>query len=218
MDLSSPRILVIDHHPIVREGIVSVLSAAFVGTEVTEFGCFQEALAHLDKKPAGFVVSDFRVKGETLISFLREINGKGCKIRCLILSALDEIQAGYPGIKAGASGFVGKCSPTTQIVDAVKTIMAGRHYVSERLAKALMESRGSDAQPSAGTQLTSRELQIFALIGETRSVSLIASQLGLSVKTVETHRENIKNKLGHQSAGQLAAAAVRWLDANPVAI
>jgi DNA-binding NarL/FixJ family response regulator len=217
MDSSAPRILVIDPHPVVRRGVVSILTPAYENTKIIGCGNFTDALQYLGKQHIDLVVSDFRIDGDTALSFLEKLPSAKPGTRCLIFSALDEVQIGYPCIRAGASGFVSKTSPIPDLVEAVRTVLLGRHYVSERLAKALMNGNGS--QPSSpGTYLTPRELQIFSLIGVSLSVSSIAAKLGLSVKTVEAHRENIKNKLGHPTAAHLAAAAVRWLDDTSVVI
>jgi DNA-binding NarL/FixJ family response regulator len=86
------------------------------------------------------------------------------------------------------------------------------------LSQALINGSECGLNASALAQLTSREIQVFSLIGQGHTVSQIAPKLGVSVKTVEAHREHIKNKLGHQSSSQVAAAAVRWLDETSVAI
>ncbi len=215
---SAPRIIIIDPHPITREGVVTVLSTSLAGSKVTGRTNFQETLTFMDHNPVDLVITDFRVQGDTALSLLKTLKSRNPGHRCLILSASDEIQVGYPCIRAGASGFVGKSAPVAQIVNAVCSILDGHPYVSERLARKLMEAHESDSHPSAGSILTNRELQVFSLIGEGIAVSTIATKLNLSVKTVEAHREHIKTKLGHQNASQLAAAAVRWLDGTSVAI
>lgn len=218
MESSTPRILVIDPHPITREGVVAVLAASLAGSKVTGRQNIPETLAFIDGNPLDLIITDFRVQGDTALSLLKMLKGRNPGPRCLILSASDEIQVGYPCVRAGAAGFVGKSSSVTHIVAAVRSVLDGRPYVSHHLAKKLMEAHGSNAHPSAGSHLTTRELQVFALIGEGMAVSTIAAKLGLSVKTVEAHREHIKTKLGHRNASQLAAAAVRWLDDTSVTI
>jgi DNA-binding NarL/FixJ family response regulator len=218
MSPSCPHILVINPKPITREGIVAVLSASLTDSDVTGCADFPEALAFVEGYPVDLIITDFRSQGDTVLSLLKALNGRNPKPRCLILSASDEIQVGYPCIRAGASGFVEKSSPVAIVVEAARSILAGRPYVSERLSQALMANGGNGRAASAGTHLTARELHIFSLIGEGMAVSMIAVKLGLSVKTVEAHREHIKTKLGHQCASQLAAAAVRWLDDSSVII
>lgn len=182
------------------------------------FGRFPDAFAAAELHAIDLIITDFRIRGETALSFLEKLGVAKIQTRCLIFSALDEIEVGYPCIRAGASGFVGKSSPVANMVEAARSILTGRPYVSDRLANALMGKSGTIASTSPGAHLTPRELQIFSLIGEGLSVSMIAKKLGLSVKTIEAHREHIKNKLGYPTAANLAAAAVRWLDDSSVAI
>jgi DNA-binding NarL/FixJ family response regulator len=212
MPKNPSRILVIDPHPVVRRGMVAILTPSIDHASITGCGTFSDALQYLQTHPVDLVISDFRIDGDTALSFLRNPIMVKSGIRCLVFSALDEVEIGYPCIRAGACGFLSKSAPPAQIVEAARTVRDGRHYVSERLSKALMNGQGSNSVPSPGTQLTRRELEIFSLIGGSMPVSKIAAKLGLSVKTVEAHRDHIKNKLGHPSAAHLAAAAAKWLD------
>ena len=212
------RVLVIDHHPIIREGIIAVLSEALKGMDIRGCGDFSEAMFQVESQAIDLVVTDFRVQGDTALSFLKCLEHSELQTRCLILSGYDEIQVGYPCIRAGASGFIGKSASVACLVGAIQSIHAGRHYFSERLSRALMENQGAETKTSPGTHLTARELQIFALVAEGLGVSNIALKLGISVKTVETHRENIKNKLGLENSAQLTATAVRWLDDSSIVI
>jgi DNA-binding NarL/FixJ family response regulator len=218
MALPAHPILVIEPHPILREGIVAVLAHALVGAFITGVASFPDAITFIESHPVDLVLTDFRAQGDTVLSLLKQLGTDEFHTRCLILSAGDEIQIGYPCIRAGASGFVAKTSTVADVVIAVQTVLAGRHHVSEHLSHALMAGHGPDPESSPGTHLTSRELQIFSKIGQGMAVSAIAAKLGLSVRTVEAHREHIKNKLGHQSASQVTAAAVRWLDDTSVSI
>jgi len=163
------------------------------------------------------VVSDFRISGETVLTFLDRLRAVPGNMRCLVYSGADEMQVGYPCIRAGASGFVSKSAPVERVVEAAKTVLDGRQYVSQPLSRILMNHRNRH-QPASGPQLSHRELEIFSLLGTGMSVSEIAKRLGISVKTVETHRENIKNKLGCTSAAQVMVAAARWLDEASVSI
>ena len=218
MALPVHHILVIEPHPILREGIQAVLAHALVGAIITGSASFPEAITFIESHPVDLVLTDFRAQGDTVFSLLKHLGTANPQTRCLILSAGDEIQIGYPCIRAGASGFVAKTATVADVVGAVQTVLAGRHQLSEHLSHALMTGHGPVPESSPGTHLTSRELQVFAKIGQGMAVSAIAAKLGLSVRTVEAHREHIKNKLGHQCASQVTAAAVRWLDDNSVHI
>ena len=175
MNPSGSHILVVNSQPILREGIVAVFTAALMGAIITGIGSFPEALALIAKTPIDLVVATFRVQGDTALSFLHELKDSGSTTRCLILSSLDEIQIGYPCMLAGASGFVKKSSPVSDVVDAVRMVLAGNHYASEQLSKALMDRPGPESIASAGTHLTASELRIFTMIGGCMTVSAIAA-------------------------------------------
>jgi DNA-binding NarL/FixJ family response regulator len=164
------------------------------------------------------VISEFRILGDTVLTFLDKLKKSSSKPRCLIFSGGDETQIGYPCILAGASGFVSKAEPVDKIVEAAGTVLDGRQYISESLARLLMRHQGSETKPSAGIHLSRRELEVFSMIGAGMKVSKIAERMGISVKTVEAHRENIKNKLGFNNSSQVFAAAVRWADETSVEI
>lgn len=205
-------ILVIDSLPIVRDGIVAVLSAALPEVSLASSGSFPEALDHIASTPIDLVITEFRVHGDTALTFLEKLKEERSTTRFVILSSLDEIRTGHLCIRAGASGFVKKSSPTSIVVEAVRSILAGRSFISEPLARALADGNLPHDITLRVSSLSPRELEIFTHIGGCLSVSQIAARLGLSVKTVEAHREHIKNKLALQTSSQVVAAAVRWID------
>ena len=218
MNPPAASILVIDSHPIVRDGIVAVLSAALPEMSLASSGSFPEALEHIASTPIDLFITDFRVREHTALTFLEKLKEERSTTRCVILSALDEIQIGHPCIRAGASGFVKKSSPTSIVVEAVRSILAGRSFISESLARALADGSLPHDTTLSVSSLSPRELEIFTHIGGCLTVSQIATRLGLSVKTVEAHREHIKNKLALQTSSQVAAAAIRWNDTSSISI
>ena len=216
--LQRPRFLLIDSHPVMRRGLAAVLDEAFEDPATTGCGSFSEALDFLAVHVVDLVVTDFRIMGETALSFLANLALHPQSARCLIFSALDEIRFGVPCVRAGAFGFLSKSAPLSSVADAVHSILAGRPYFSETLAKSLANRHGPSSPDCPTARLTARELQFFSLIGESLGVSQIAARLGLSVKTVEAHREHIKHKLHLHTSAQVTAAAVRWIDDTSVSI
>jgi DNA-binding NarL/FixJ family response regulator len=207
-----------DSHPVMRVGVVTLLSEVMKCEIHAEKGGFRDAAARILKDRVDLVIADFIIHGESALPFLETLDKTASGTRCLIYSAMDEVQVGYPCMRAGASGYISKSAPADKLVLAAKTILEGRHYVSENLSKVLMGKDDSKRKDSVGALLSSRELQVFSLIGAGMVVSQIAARLGISVKTVEAHRENIKNKLGCGNAAQVVAAAARWLDETSVTI
>ena len=218
MSPSPRRILVIDTQPIMREGLVHFLTRSLDCVTVTASGNFPEAHARLRMETVDLVISDFRVAGETVVSFLGALRAEQCGSRCLVISDLNELEAGSLCLRAGACGFVKRSAPVEEIVNAVRQVFAGMTYFSEKLSRMLVSHPSRNMQYPSAMRLTGRELQIFTHLGEGLAVSTIAASLGISVKTVETHRENIKNKLGLQTAALVTLAAARWLDDTHMAI
>jgi DNA-binding NarL/FixJ family response regulator len=210
------RILLIDSQPVVTAGITAILGPVLETAEFVAPGNLTDAIVHIAAHPVDLIISDFRIEGVTVLSLLEKMENGSFPTRCLIFSTLDEIHFGVPCIRAGASGFLSKSAPPAALLDAIRSILAGRHFLSEQLSKALLN--GSAATSSPVSQLSARELQVFSLIGASRTVSQMADHLGLSVKTIEAHREHIKNKLALQNSAQVTAAAIRWYDDTSVAI
>jgi DNA-binding NarL/FixJ family response regulator len=215
---SLPRVLVLDSHPVMREGVAMLLAGAMECAVCAEGGGFPGAAGRILKERIDLVIADFSIHGQTALPFLETLGKSPGRTRCLIFSSFDELRIGYPCMRAGASGFVSKSAPTDRLVAAAKTVLEGRQYVSEMLAKMLMGKEASAVKSSVGALLSSRELEVFTMLGGGMVVSHIAIRLGISVKTVEAHRENIKNKLGCGNSSQVVAAAARWLDDTVVAI
>lgn len=217
MMIQGARILIIDAHPIIRHGLANLLTTSLKCKSITGSDGFAEAWLMIKNDPFDLVVSDFRILNETVLPFLDQLGKSTAKAPCLIYSGGDELHVGYPCMRAGAAGFVSKKASLENVATAAETVLDGRQYVSEFLARLVMNHQGS-VQPSAGAQLSRRELEVFSMIGSGMTVSQIAKRLGISVKTVEAHRENMKNKLGLTTSSQVVAAAVRWLDETSVAI
>lgn len=211
------RFTIIDDHSLVREGIQALLMAGNPDSLVTlcpEIPAVDELLA----TPPDMIICDYRVGRSNALDFLIALAGRPLTPPVLIISMLDELEVGPPCIRAGAKGFVSKSSPSEEILNASRMLLAGKTYLSGRLATALVNhvNRNHRAGPESLTRpLTQREFQIFSLLGEGLSVSAIAERCGISVKTVETHRENIKNKLNLHSATEVVITAAQWLRSSP---
>lgn len=211
------RFTIIDDHSLVREGIQALLMAGNPDSLVTlcpEIPAVDELLA----TPPDMIICDYRVGRSNALDFLIALAGRPLTPPVLIISMLDELEVGPPCIRAGAKGFVSKSSPSEEILNASRMLLAGKTYLSGRLATALVNpvNRNHPAGPESLTRpLTQREFQIFSLLGEGLSVSAIAERCGISVKTVETHRENIKNKLNLHSATEVVITAAQWLRSSP---
>lgn len=204
---------VIDDHSLVREGIKALLLAGIPYSRIQLHSTIPTVDAVL-AAPPDMMICDYRVGKSNALDFLVDLAEHTLAPPVLVISMLDELEIGPPCIRAGAKGFVSKSAPSEEIISASRMLLAGKTYMSTQLTSALMTQvrREHFTGPESPTcRLTTRELQIFTALGEGLSVSAIAERCGISVKTVETHRENIKNKLNLHSATEVVIAAAQWL-------
>jgi DNA-binding NarL/FixJ family response regulator len=210
--MNPTRITIIDDHVFVRQGIETLIGQYFPEAVVTGYDRIPDAetIASLG---ADLIVCDYRVADDHALSLLRAISGNPAPPPVLVISMLEESQIAPACITAGANGFVSKAAPSEEFITAVKMLLAGRTYFSALATKAVFANPGT-ACLSISQQLSQRELQIFSVLGEGVSVGGIAQRLGISVKTVESHRENIKNKLNLHTASEVVIAASKWISSG----
>lgn len=214
-DSSAPcRILVADDHPLFREGVVQWLNrqGGFVCCgEAANPAQILNAVATLQPD---LVLLDLRLGNHDGIDLIKVLKDRHPTLRILVLSQHDESVYAERVLRAGAMGYVMKDHATTEVLEAVQSILRGEAYVSRRVAARLLgkllDPRTAAARSDLG-QLSNRELQIYQMLGSGLSTRDIAAQLGVSFKTVETHRENIKRKLDLADAAQLIHHATIWV-------
>ena len=213
----SPRLrgLLVDDHPIVREGVRRQLEKEpdiEVGFETGDAG---EALEWLRRERCDFAVVDISLEGRSGIDLIKDIRGRKLEFPILVLSVHDEVTYAERALGAGAQGFVLKQEAPGQIAEAVRRILRGEMVVGDRMAGKLFQrfaSRRTEGDLSGPVStLSDRELTILEAIGRGRGTREIAQGLRLSVSTVETYKSRIKEKLNLDSASALASFATRWL-------
>jgi DNA-binding NarL/FixJ family response regulator len=143
MQSPSPRILIVDSHPIIRDGLENLLKPALKNPQIVGCAGFPDALRQLERSPFDLVISDYRIMDDTVLALLEILGKASCKTRCLVFAAGDEKQVGYPCMLAGASGFVSKAEPAERVVEAAEIILKGRQYVSDSLSRLLIKHRGA---------------------------------------------------------------------------
>jgi DNA-binding NarL/FixJ family response regulator len=210
------RLLVVDDHALIREGLKHVIGLQTDMELCGEAYTCQGALEETSSKKPDLMILDLLGSGNGL-ELIKVLRSKFPSLRMLVVSQLDELVYAERTIRAGAHGFVMKKQSIAEILNAIRSVLAGELYVGSRLAaiafnKMLGKRPASEKPRNRGIEnLTDRELQIFHLLGAELSARKISRELNLSVKTVETHRENIKHKLGFQSAADLAEHAFKWI-------
>jgi DNA-binding NarL/FixJ family response regulator len=207
------RVLLIDDHPIVRQGL-----ALLIDREQDLAVCGEADGAHTGLHAVAtlrpdIVVLDISLCGPDGLDVLKEIRMKSGSLPVLILSMHDESIYAERALRAGANGYIMKQEATEKVLVAIRRILAGEVYLSERLTNAMLQQvvhGNAGAKNSPILSLTDRELEIFRLIGEGHSTRRIADELHLSVKTIESHQAHIKEKLALKNARELVQHAIEW--------
>ncbi|WP_198119255.1 response regulator [Massilia rhizosphaerae] len=197
------HIMLVDDHPLVRDGLRARLEAVPHFRVVAEADSGAEALALAGRARIDLVLMDITMRDGSGIEATARLHASHPDIAVLILSMHDKLEYVTQAMQAGARGYVLKDAPGKDIVLAIDTVMAGGIYYSAALARQLVRPAAQD------NQLTSREQEVLRHIANGESNKQIARALDLSVRTVETHRLNIKRKLGIEGQAELIKFAVQ---------
>jgi DNA-binding NarL/FixJ family response regulator len=208
------RILIVDDHPIVRVGIRHMLAGEHDLEVCGEAESADAARQLAMSARPDLAIVDLSLAQGSGLDLVRSLGESVPTLPVLVLSMHDEALFAERVLKAGARGYIMKREAITGLVAAIRQVLAGRIYVSEGMAQAVFERLGREgAVPSSPlASLTDRELAVFDLIGRGQSTAAIAEQLGVSVKTIETYRSNIKTKLNLKDATELIRFAATWTE------
>ena len=210
-------VLIVDDHPIVCEGLDALISKQPDMTVCGHAGNVDEALDLVEKMSPDVAVIDISLKDGNGINLISELKARNSSVRMLVSSMHDETLYARRSLKAGAMGYVNKQEASSRIVGAIRSILSGRIYLSERMSDRLLRGIvGTGATPNVGTvdNLSNRELEVFEFIGNGLSTAEIADKMHLSVKTIQTYRQRIKEKLLLRSASDLIRSASHWVMQN----
>lgn len=209
-------VLVVDDHPIVRRGLIGVINEA-VDLEVCgEASSVPEALRQVEATQPHVVIIDISLGDEDGIELIDYIKSRWPAMKMLVSSAHDEKVFAGRVLRAGALGFISKREPLPQVVEAVRKVLRGEVYLSPHMATCLLQRAavGESLDEDPVQALSNRELQVFEMIGEGLNTREIANRLGISPKTVESHRKVIKTKLNTATSTQLNRRAFQWVQEN----
>jgi DNA-binding NarL/FixJ family response regulator len=213
MTKTKTRIFLVDDHPIVRRGLQLLIS---LEPDLQVCGDAETAPAAVEKvlalKP-DLVVVDLALKGGSGLELIRQLRAQTSKLKMLVFSMRDEGIYAERALRAGANGYITKEEGTDKALEAIRIILQGKSYVSERIAAKMVERIAGGGTPgqTALELLSDRELEVLEMIGEGLGSREIAEQLSVSMKTVESHREHIKTKLGLGGASELVRYAIGWM-------
>ncbi len=209
------QIMIVDDHPLMRKGLAQTLEAEVDLAVCAQVGSAEEALEMVDDAEPDLAVVDISLPGMSGLELVKHLQAVRPALRILMVSRHDEALYAERAIRAGARGYVMKLRAGDVIVKAVRQVLDGRIYVSEEIKDRLLlgMAAGRDALAQSPLEvLSDRELEVFELTGRGLSTREIAERLHLSVKTVESYRARIKDKLSLDSATELMQHAVQWVE------
>lgn len=207
------RVLLVDDHPIVRQGVRMMITQEADMSVCGEAESAEEAMATMIETDPDVAIVDLALRGSSGLELIKD-----AKIRCpevviLVLSMRDEAFYAYRVLRAGARGYITKEEGSDRIIEGVRAVFDGGIYLSEGLASKMIGAYvigTADSEAPLEESLSDRELEVFELIGSGLTTRQIALKLHRSVKTIESHREHIKAKLGLSNANELLTHAVQW--------
>lgn len=209
------RILIVDDHPFMRAGLAQLIERQADLAVCGEAGNPAEALLRLAGGGVDLVLSDMTMPGRSGLDFLKDLLALHPTLPVLVVSMHDEMVYAERALRAGARGYIMKEAGGENLLAAIRQVLGGQVYVSPKMSAQLLDSfsgRRSRQADSPFGKLTDREFEVFQLIGRGKSTREIAQQLGLSTKTVDVHRANLKAKLDLQDTTALVRHAVRWIE------
>lgn len=213
----SARIVLVDDHPIVREGLAQLINQ-HDGLQVCgEAGDGPQAMKVIDQTKPDLAIVDLSLPDTSGLEFIKQLRAAYPKLPLLVLSMHEESVYAPRALQAGARGYIMKREARQNVVTAIRRVLEDRIYVSDKLASEFVRQAidgKSSLDVSPVSKLTDRELEVFELIGQGIGTRLIAQRLHRSIKTIEAHREHIKDKLSLKNAAELSRSAVQWVQSR----
>jgi DNA-binding NarL/FixJ family response regulator len=205
-------ILIVDDHPLVRSGLGELIKHEPDLEVCCEAASLQQAVEFLGHHSPDVAILDISLPDGNGLDLIKRLRLRNPHTRILVLSMHDETLLAERALRAGALGYINKEEAAENIIAAVRRILKGKTWMSQRMTEHLlrMGARIPKSFDSPFDRLSNRELEVFELIGRGLGTGEIAGKLHLSVKTIETHRANIKKKLHIDSSGELTRRAIQW--------
>ena len=213
------RILIVDDHPISRAGIASIIKEEADLTVCGEAGSASEALTQIESTPPHLALIDINLPDRNGIELIKDLQALHPEIKLIAISMHDESLYAERVLRAGGQGYISKQAGGAEMTLAIQKVIKGGLYLSEAMSEMLVRAAANQSQDSRAkdpiSTLTDRELEVLQHIGEGRNPRSIAEKLGVSHRTIEAHRTNIKEKLKLKDMTELIRFATRWADRSP---
>jgi DNA-binding NarL/FixJ family response regulator len=211
------RLLIVDDHPMMRSGLAQLIDNESDLKVFAEADNARQAINAISQQPFDLALVDISLPDKNGLELIKDMRAMSPTLPILVVSMHDEMIYAERVLRAGARGYIMKQEGGLKFLQAIRRVLSGQVYVSEKMSARILENfsgHQTGAAESPVRRLSDREFEVFQLIGQGIATSDIAARLHLSVKTVEVHRSNIKQKLGLTNATELVRYAVRWLDAQ----
>lgn len=211
------RLLIVDDHPMMRNGLAQLIDNEGdlqVSSQADNAG---QAINAVSKQKFDLALVDISLPDKNGLELIKDLRTLNPSLPILVVSMHDEMIYAERVLRAGARGYIMKQEGGQKFLQAIRQVLAGQVFVSEKMSARILENFSSHQTGAAGSpvrRLSDREFEVFQLIGQGVGTGEIANRLHLSVKTVEVHRANIKQKLELTTATELVRYAVRWLDSQ----
>lgn len=211
------RIIIVDDHPIIRKGLSDLINQEkdlVVCGQAEDAHAGLQAIKTLDPD---MVIADIALKETSGIELIKDVKAQYPNLPVLALSMHDESLYAERALRAGAKGYIMKAEATEKVITAIRKVLSGELYVSERMAAKLVRKlvgSGPEISASPIDHLSDRELEVFLLLGRGQGTREIAEKLHLSIKTIETYRAHIKDKLNLAGAAELLQYAIQWVSSQ----
>jgi len=207
------QVLIVDDHPVVRDGLTTIINHEQDLNVCGEAEDAYQALKAITESKPDVVIVDVFLKNSDGIELTKSIKAQNPELLVIVLSVHDESVYAERALRAGARAYLMKDAASENIIKAIRTVLNGEIYVSNEISKKFLHKIAGDKAGKTKTpieNLSDRELEIFRLIGEGFKASQIAKQLHLSVKTIETYRLRMKEKLNLPNAAELLQYSIKW--------
>lgn len=209
------RVVIVDDHPVMREGLQELLAQHADLQVCGQADSIGNALHEIERTQPDVIVLDLTLGTEDGVDLIRKLRETHPRVRILVLSMHDELFYAQRLLSLGVHGYIMKQEAATEFLRALRKVASGEVYVSQavnsRLLEQIARSRPRGAGGSGFDTLTAREREVLDLTGQGRTTREIAQALAMSEKTVDSHRRNIRDKLGLHSSGELLRYAFRWV-------
>src|SRR5580658_9106088 len=208
------KVFLVDDHPLVREWLTQLIQREGDMAVCGEAEDTQEALKLIEETQPDIVIADITLKSTHGLELVKDLQARHPAMPVLVLSMHDESLYAERVLRAGARGYITKQEATKRILLAIRQVLGGQIYISEKMASRMVHKMvlgRTDSQKSPIERLTDRELEVFQLIGRGQGTRRIAEELHLGIKTVESYRARIKEKLKLEDGTQLLQHAIQWV-------